>query len=76
MKNLKFLPHLSLIAVIVFLIIDTPFFILKAPLIATKNQIHAVEGSHQEDMKNKALTQEEKEKRMGIFNFHQAYPKV
>ena len=75
MKNLKFLPHLSLIAVIVFLLTDTSFFILKAPS-AKNNKNHVVEGSHlegshQEGSKNKALTQKEKEKRMGIFHYNE-----
>ena len=71
MKNLKFLPHLSLIALIVFLMTDTSFFILKVPSITKKNQSHAAEGSLQESSKNKALTQEEKEKRMGIFHYNE-----
>ena len=76
MKNLKFLPQLSLIAAIVFLMADTSFFILKTPSIAKKNQNHAVEGSHpegsnQEGNENKALTNEEREKRMGIFHYNE-----
>ena len=71
MKKLKFLPHLSLIAVIVFLMTDTSFFILKAPSIAKKKQSHAVERSHQEGSNNKSLMQEEKEKRMGIFHYNE-----
>tara|TARA_Y100001936_G_scaffold238952_1_gene271347 strand:- start:612 stop:1196 length:585 start_codon:yes stop_codon:yes gene_type:complete len=71
MKNLKFLPHLSLIAVIIFLMIDTSFFFFKTPSIAKKNQSHAVERSHQEGNKNKDLTQEEKERRMGIFHYNE-----
>ena len=71
MKKLKFIPHLSLIAAIVFIMTDTSFYILKAPSIAKKNQSHTVEGSHQEGRKNKALTQDEKEKRMGIFHYNE-----
>ena len=71
MKNLKFLPHLSLIAVITFLMTDTTFFILKAPSIEKKNQNHTLEASNQKGSKNKALTQEEKEKRMGIFHYNE-----
>ena len=71
MKKIKFLPHLSLIALIVFLMTDTSFFIFKTPSIAKKNQSHILEGSHQEGSKNKALTQEEKEKRMGIFHYNE-----
>ena len=75
MKNLKFLPHLSLIAVIIFLMTDTSFFILKTPS-AQNNQSHVVEGSHlegshQEGSKKNALTQKEKEKRMGIFHYNE-----
>ena len=75
MKNLKYLPHLSLIALIVFVMTDTSFFILKTP--STKNnQSHVVEGSHlegshREGSKKKALTQKEKEKRMGIFHYNE-----
>ena len=75
MKKIKYLPHLSLIAVIVFLMTDTSFFILKTS--STKNnQNHVVEGSHlegshQEGSKKKALTQKEKEKRMGIFHYNE-----
>ena len=71
MKNLKFLPHLTLIALIVFLMTDTKFFILKAPSIGKKYQNHALQASHQKVDKNKALRQEEKEKRMGIFHYNE-----
>ena len=76
MKNLKFLPHLSLIAAIAFLMTDTSLFTLKPPSITKKNQSHAVERSHLEGnqqgvIENKNLAQEEREKRMGIFHYNE-----
>ena len=56
---------------IVLLMTDTSFFILKTPSIFKNNQSHALEGSHQERTENKDLMQEEKEKRMGIFHYNE-----
>ena len=61
---------------IVFLMTDTSFFILKTPSIGKNNQSHAMgkthfEGSHQEGNKNETLTQAEKQKRMGIFHYNE-----
>ncbi|MZG52600.1 MAG: tetratricopeptide repeat protein [Nitrospinae bacterium] len=76
MKKLKFLPHLSLIALIAFLMTDTSSFVSKTPSIAKKNSGPVEEGSHhegshEEGSKGKALSQEEKEKRMGIFHYNE-----
>ena len=76
MKNLNFLPHLSLIALIVFLMTDTSSFISKTPSI-TKNFLSQAwegshhEGSHKGGSKGKTFTREEKEKRMGIFHYNE-----
>ena len=62
MKKIKFLPHLSLIALIVFLMTDTASFISRTSSITQKNPSPAVEGNqHEEGNKGKALVKEEKD---------------
>jgi len=74
MKPLKYLPQLGLLALIIFLITDTP---LINPISSNvKNQLKQnegshTEGSHKEGSNNKNISQEEKEKRMGIFHYNE-----
>ena len=76
MKNLKFLPHLSLIAFIALLMTDTASFISRAPTIAPNNPSHPLEesqheASREEGSKGKGMSQKEKEKRMGVFHYNE-----
>ena len=72
MKSLKYLPHFGLLALIIFLITDTP--IIKETSSKIKSQLQKSEGSdsegsHKEGSNGQNIPQEEKEKRMGIFHY-------
>jgi len=74
MKPLKYLPHFGLLALIIFLITDTP--IIKETSSKIKSQLQKSEGSdsegsHKEGSNGQNIPQEEKEKRMGIFHYNE-----
>ena len=74
MKSLKYLPHFGLLALIIFLITDTP--IIKGTSSKIKSQLQQSEGSdsegsHKEGSNGQNIPQEEKEKRMGIFHYNE-----
>ena len=72
MKKLEFLLQISLIALIIFLITDTSSFISITPSITQNIPRPIVKGNpHEEGSKGKALSQMEKEKRMGIFHYNE-----
>ncbi|MBT5469215.1 MAG: tetratricopeptide repeat protein [Nitrospina sp.] len=73
MKFSKYLPHLGLVALIVFLITDTSPIILDKTSNPEKNinEGSHSEGSHKEGSNGQNLPQEEKEKRMGIFHYNE-----
>ncbi len=73
MKLLKYLPHLGLVALIVFLITDTSPIVLDKTSIpeAKLDEGSHSEGSHKEGSNGQNLPQEEKEKRMGIFHYNE-----
>ena len=69
---IKYLPHLGLLALIVFLITDTSPIILPV----SDSEKGTIEGSHKEGSHNEGsngqnISQEEKEKRMGIFHYNE-----
>jgi tetratricopeptide (TPR) repeat protein len=71
-KFIKYLPHLGLLALIVFLITDTSPIILPV----SDSEKGTIEGSHKEGSHNEGsngqnISQEEKEKRMGIFHYNE-----
>jgi tetratricopeptide (TPR) repeat protein len=71
---IKYLPHLGLLALIVFLITDTSPIILSASNSeknSKKMEGSHKEGSHNEGSKGQNISQEEKEKRMGIFHYNE-----
>ena len=73
-KFIKYLPHLGLLALIVFLITDTSPIILStsnSEKNSKKMEGSHKEGSHNEGSKGQNLSQEEKEKRMGIFHYNE-----
>jgi len=74
-RNLiKYLPHLGLLALIVFLITDTAPIILSAsnPEKSSKKMEGShKEGSHTEGSNGQDISEEEKEKRMGIFHYNE-----
>lgn len=74
-KNLiKYLPHLGLLALIVFLMTDTGPIILSvsnSENSSKKMEGSHTEGSHNEGSKGQNISQEEKEKRMGIFHYNE-----
>ncbi len=75
MKFLKFFPHLGLVALIVFLITDTSSLKLGTSSkskgsLKTSEGSHS-EGSHKEGSNGQKISQEEKEKRMGIFHYNE-----
>ncbi len=74
MNFIKYLPHLGLLAVILFLIIDTSPIILSVS--NSEKSSKKMEGSHKEGSRNEGsngqnISQEEKEKRMGIFHYNE-----
>jgi tetratricopeptide (TPR) repeat protein len=72
-KLIKYLPHLGLLAVIVFLITDTSPIILSvsnSEKNSKKMEGSHKEGSHKEGSNGQNISQEEKEKRMGIFHYN------
>ena len=73
-KFIKYLPHLGLLALIVFFITDTTPIILSAS--NSGKSLKKMEGSHKEGSHNEGsdgqnISQEEKEKRMGIFHYNE-----
>ena len=74
MKNLKFLPHLSVLALISFLIADISSFYSEKPSISLIEPKHSQgshhEGEHKKSRNIEAISPEEKEKRMGIFHYN------
>jgi tetratricopeptide (TPR) repeat protein len=73
-KFIKYLPHLGLLALIVFLITDTSPIILSvsnSEKNSKKMEGSHKEGSHNEGSKGQNISQEEKEKRMGIFHYNE-----
>ena len=64
MKSLKYLPHLGLLALIIFLITDMP--LVDRTSSHFKNKLKQNEGSD-----NKNISKKEKEKRMGIFHYNE-----
>ena len=74
MKSLKYLPHFGLLALIIFLITDTP--IIKETSSKIKSQLQQSEGSDSEGSDKEGsngqnIPQEEKEIRMGIFHYNE-----
>jgi tetratricopeptide (TPR) repeat protein len=65
----KYLPHLGLLALIVFLITDTEPIILSSS--NSEKSSKKMEGSHNEGSNGQNISQEEKEKRMGIFHYNE-----
>jgi tetratricopeptide (TPR) repeat protein len=73
-KFIKYLPHLGLLALIVFLITDTSPIILSSSNSeknSKKMEGSHKEGSHNEGSKGQNISQEEKERRMGIFHYNE-----
>jgi tetratricopeptide (TPR) repeat protein len=73
-KFIKYLPHVGLLALIVFLITDTSPIILStsnSEKSSKKMEGSHKEGSHNEGSKGQNISQEEKEKRMGIFHYNE-----
>jgi tetratricopeptide (TPR) repeat protein len=73
-KIIKYLPHLGLLALIVFLITDTAPIILSASnseKSSKKMEGSHKKGSHNEGSNGQNISQEEKEKRMGIFHYNE-----
>ena len=74
-KNfIKYLPHLGLLALIVFLIMDTSPIVLSTS--NSEMSSKKLEGSHKEGSNNEGsnsqdISQEEKEKRMAIFHYNE-----
>ena len=74
MKSLKYLPHFGLLALIIFLITETPTIVGTSSNIKTQllqSEGSNSEGSHKEGSNSKNITKEEKEKRMGIFHYNE-----
>jgi tetratricopeptide (TPR) repeat protein len=74
-KNfIKYLPHLGLLALIIFLITDTSPIVLSTSNSGKSSK--KMEGSHKEGSQNEGsngqdISQEEKEKRMAIFHYNE-----
>ncbi len=73
-RFIKYLPHLGLLALIIFLITVTSPIILSTT--NSEKSSKKVEGSHKEGSHNEGsngqnISQEEKEKRMGIFHYNE-----
>ena len=74
-KNfIKYLPHLGLLALIIFLITDTSPIVLSTS--NSEKSSKKMEGSHKEGRQNEGskgqnIPQEEKEKRMAIFHYNE-----
>jgi tetratricopeptide (TPR) repeat protein len=74
-KNfIKYLPHLGLLTLIIFLITDTSPIVLST--LNSQKSSKKMEGSHKEGSHNEGsngqdISQEEKEKRMAIFHYNQ-----
>jgi len=74
MKPLKYLPHIGLLALIIFLTTDIPLINPTSSNVKKQlkqNEGSHTEGSHKEGSNNKNISREEKEKRMGIFHYNQ-----
>ena len=74
-KNfIKYLPHLGLLALIIFLITDTsPIVLSRSNLEKSSKKMEGShkEGSHNEGSNGQDISQEEKEKRMAIFHYNE-----
>jgi len=73
MIPLKYLPHFGLLAITIFLITDTPLINPISSNLKIKikqSEGSQTEGSHKEGSNNKNISQEEQEKRMGIFHYN------
>jgi len=71
-KNIiKYLPHLGLLAVIVFLITDTSPIVLETEKSLKRMEGSHNEGSHSEGSNGQNISQEEKERRMAIFHYNE-----
>jgi len=74
-KNfIKYLPHLGLLALIIFLITDTSPIVLSTSnsgKSSKKMEGSHKEGSHNEGSNGQDISQEEKEKRMAIFHYNE-----
>ena len=74
-KNfIKYLPHLGLLALIIFLITDTSPIVLSTSNSgknSKKMEGSHKEGSHNEGSNGQDISQEEKEKRMAIFHYNE-----
>jgi tetratricopeptide (TPR) repeat protein len=69
-KNfIKYLPHLGLLALIIFLITDTSPIVLSTS--NSEKSSNKMEGSHNESSNGQNISQEEKEKRMAIFHYNE-----
>jgi tetratricopeptide (TPR) repeat protein len=69
-KNfIKYLPHLGLLALIIFLITDTSPIVLST--LNSEKSSKKMEGSHKEGSNGQAISQAENEKRMGIFHYNE-----
>jgi tetratricopeptide (TPR) repeat protein len=74
-KNfIKYIPHLGLLALIIFLITDTSPIVLST--LNSEKSSKIMEGSHKEGSYNEGsngqdISQDEKEKRMGIFHYNE-----
>ena len=74
MKFLKYFPHFGLLALIIFLITETPIIVRTSFNIKSQlQQSEGVnsEGSHKESSNSQNIPTEEKEKRMGIFHYNE-----
>ena len=74
MKLLKYLPHFGLLALTIFLITDIPIILGTSSKIKSELQQSEgsnSEGSHKEGSSGQNISQEEKEKRMGIFHYNE-----
>ena len=71
---IKYLPHLGLLALIIFLITDTSTIVLSTSnpgKSSKKMEGSHKEGSHNEGSNGQDISQEEKEKRMAIFHYNE-----
>ena len=70
MKFSKYLPHLGLIALILFLITDTSTFIKDISSNTEKN-LKQTKGSHKEGSNGQDISKKDKGKKMGIFHYNE-----
>ena len=66
---IKYLPHLGLLALIIFLLTDTSPIVLST--LNSEKSSKKTEGSHKKGSNGQDISQEEKEKRMAIFHYNE-----